>query len=374
MAATDTHAPLIEGFVWGITGLCILFVSLRLYIKSKYRGILWWDDYTLIASMVLVIVNASLVQKIVMLGYGNHVVDILEASPINFKEILIYLQVISGLVRLSTNVARVSFAATLLQLSNKKERRFVWFAITTLLAVTTPAIIFPFVSCRPYARIFDPSVPGTCINGRVSIDYFIFEGAYTAFIDFALVALPWRILSKLQLRRVEKLGASLAMSLGVLSGVVTLVKASYTTRITDMDWTYSSIDLTMWNIVEPASVIIAASVPNLRVFALKNSKNLKASLKFGSGTRLGSRGKSRKVDDIYLDNVQSTIKAISAGTDKRRGEGKAWITSREAVDDDSAKSILHEAMELPASGIVQTSTFTIEYPEETHTAPNRKSG
>ncbi|RWA08761.1 hypothetical protein EKO27_g6337 [Xylaria grammica] len=347
MAATDTHAPLIEGFVWGITGLCILFD---------------------------VIVNASLVQKIVMLGYGNHVVDILEANPVNFKEILIYLQVISGLVRLSTNVARVSFAATLLQLSNKKERRFVWFAITTLLAVTTPAIIFPFVSCRPYARIFDPSVPGTCINGRVSIDYFIFEGAYTAFIDFALVALPWRILSKLQLRRVEKLGASLAMSLGVLSGVVTLVKASYTTRITDMDWTYSSIDLTMWNIVEPASVIIAASVPNLRVFALKNSKNLKESLKFGSGTRLGSRGKSRKADDIYLDNVQSTIKAISAGTDKRRGEGKAWITSREAVDDDSAKSILHEAMELPASGIVQTSTFTIEYPEETHTAPNRKSG
>ncbi|KAF2970066.1 hypothetical protein GQX73_g3504 [Xylaria multiplex] len=197
--------------------------------------------------------------------------------------------------------------------------------------------------------------------------------AYTAFIDFALVALPWKILSKLQLRRVEKLGASLAMSLGLLSGVITLVKTSYTTRIVDRDWTYSSIDLTIWNVVEPGSVIIAASVPNLRVFFVNKSKNLKASLRLGSNTRLGSRRTAQKTDDIYLDNVQDTIKAISAGTDKRRGEGKAWITAREHSDGDSVKSILHDARDLPASGIVQTSTFAIEYPEETHLSPTRDS-
>lgn len=52
MTATDTKAPLLEGLVWTITGLSLLFFSLRLYIKWKYRGKLWYDDYTLAASMV----------------------------------------------------------------------------------------------------------------------------------------------------------------------------------------------------------------------------------------------------------------------------------------------------------------------------------
>ncbi|TGJ81964.1 hypothetical protein E0Z10_g6788 [Xylaria hypoxylon] len=294
MAATDTHAPLVQGFVWSITTLSVLFIGLRLYIKWKYRGKLWYDDYILVASVLLLLVNAGLVQRIVVLGYGEHASDILAASPRDYISIIMYLQVISGVVRLSTNLARVSFAATLYQLSNENQKRFIWFAITTLLAVMTPAIIFPFVSCRPYARIFDASIPGTSYEAIA---------VYTALVDFALVAMPWWILSKLQLRRVEKLGASLALSLGVLSGVVTLVKVSYITRIVDRDWTY----LTIWNMVEPASVIIAASVPNMRVFFLKKSKDLKASFRLGSSTHVGSRGKSRKTDNIYLDDVQGTI-------------------------------------------------------------------
>lgn len=110
------------------------------------------------------------------LGYGMHIEEILATMPQNIRKMVMYLQVVSGVVRLSTNFARVSFAITLLQLSNEREKRFVWFAITTLLAVGTPAIILPFVSCIPYEKIFDPSVPGTCIGEQTSLGYFIFEG------------------------------------------------------------------------------------------------------------------------------------------------------------------------------------------------------
>ncbi|KAI1191093.1 hypothetical protein F5B17DRAFT_426973 [Nemania serpens] len=360
MTATDTKAPLLEGLVWTITGLSLLFFSLRLYIKWKYRGKLWYDDYTLAASMLFLLVNASLVQRIIIWGYGQHVDKI---EPQKASWIVAYLQIVSGVVRLSTNLARVSFALTLLQLSNERQKLFVWFAIGSLLAVTTPSIILPFVSCRPYSKIFDPSIPGTCIDEAASVGYFNFEGAYTALIDFLLVALPWWILSKLQMRRVERLGASLGLSLGALSGIVTIIRAVYTNQITDPDWTYSSVDLAIWNVVEPASVIIAASLPNLRVFIIRNTGNF---------TWIGGRGKSQKTDDIDLDKVQSTMKAISAGGDRKRGETTAWITSRTKDDDDSAKSILNEARDLPSSGIVQTSTFIIEYPEDAHTTSTRE--
>ncbi|KAI1150787.1 hypothetical protein F4825DRAFT_425199 [Nemania diffusa] len=367
MAAVNTMAPLLQGLIWTITALSLLFLGTRLYIKWNYRGQLWYDDYALVVSMVFLLVNASLIQRIVVLGYGRHIAEIIAEVPDHIRSIVIYLQIISGVVRLSTNIARVSFAITLLRLSTKWEKVLVWFSITTLLAVTTPAIILPFVSCRPYAKIFDPSIPGTCIDESVSVGYFIFEGVYTALIDFALVALPWWILAKLQIRRIEKLGASLAMSLGLLCGVITLVKVVYLNQITESDWTYSSKDLAIWNMVEPASAIIAASLPNLRVFIVKNTANLKASLRGASSTRLRTRGNYQKTDDdIYSENVQKTLKAITAGSDRRRGEVTAWITVRGEEDDNSARSILSEGRALPASGIVQTSTFAIEYPEEAH--------
>ncbi|KAI3321484.1 hypothetical protein HD806DRAFT_153943 [Xylariaceae sp. AK1471] len=370
MAGNESKAPLLQGFIFTIVGLSLLFVIARLYIKWKYRGRLWHDDYPLIGSVLLLLVNVGIIRKVIELGYGRHIEDVMAMGPNNLRGIVFYFQIVSAVIRLSTNLARISFAITLLQLSNERERRFVWFAITTLLAVMTPAIILPFVSCRPYAKIFDPSIPGVCIAKNVNLGYFIFEGAYTALVDFSLVFLPWLILSKLQIRRVEKLGASLAMSLGILSGVVTIVKVIYTHQIDQFDFTWTSIDLSIWNVAEPGSVIVAACIPNLRVLIMKNKANLKASFRLGSSTQLGARGKGAEADDNSVDKVQKTMNAISAGSDSRRGKVTAWITSR--GDDSSERSILRETGALPSSGIVQTSTFAVEYPDEGHSTSSHQ--
>ena len=65
-------------------------------------------------------------------------------------------------------------------------------------------------------------------------------------------------------------------------------------------------------------------------------------------------------------NTRVLVKVISAGTDRRRGEGRAWITSRERGDGESEKSIYYNYAtgDLPRLAIVQTSTFAVEYPEE----------
>lgn len=95
--------------------------------------------------------------------------------PLNLRSIVMYLQVLSAVVRLATSLARISFATTLLQLVTPGEKRFVWLAIITLAAVAIPAVILPFVSCIPYEKIFDPSIPGTCTGQVVELGYFYFE-------------------------------------------------------------------------------------------------------------------------------------------------------------------------------------------------------
>ncbi len=40
--------------------------------------------------------------------------------------------------------------------------------------------------------------------------------AYSALIDITLAILPWTVIWNLQMRRAEKIGVSLAMSMGIL--------------------------------------------------------------------------------------------------------------------------------------------------------------
>ncbi|KAJ3562069.1 hypothetical protein NPX13_g8704 [Xylaria arbuscula] len=301
MASTESMAPMIQGVIWVITAFSLIMANVRFYIKWKYRGKLWFDDYILLSAA------------------HRHV----PAGPVGGRPSLDYARA-DQLCDHATPVG-----------DDQRE-----------------AIC---VVCDSLAG-----------GGGHTSRHSPFRLVYTLRENLRPFY-PWNLHwpgRGTRLRPVEKVGASLAMSLGILSGVVTIVKATYTNQIVDNDWTYSSADLFIWNVVEPASVIIAASLPNLRVFVIKNSRHLKASIRIGSSSALGMRGRSRRTDDVSLENVHNTIKAISAGTDRRRGEGRTWITSRERGDGESEKSIYYATGDLPRLAIVQTSTFAVEYPEE----------
>ena len=47
---------------------------------------------------------------------------------------------------------------------------------------------------------------------------------YSAFVDFCLAILPWKILWTLQMKRHEKIGAAVGMSLGLVAGAIGVAK------------------------------------------------------------------------------------------------------------------------------------------------------
>jgi len=140
--------------------------------------------------------------------------------------------------------------------------------------------------------------------------------------------------------------------------------------------TDSSASLTIWNMVEPSAVIIAATLPNLRVFIVKSTANLKASFRLGSNTHLGAWKKGQyasqkpESDTIRLAQIEEATKAIpaSGGTEPTPIVGAPWMRG----DDDSEKSILREARGLPPSGIVQTITFAVEHRDGENPASSRE--
>lgn len=50
--------------------------------------------------------------------------------------------------------------------------------------------------------------------------------AYSGFMDIVLALLPWQVIWGLQLNFKEKIGVGIAMSMGMLAGIVAFVKCS----------------------------------------------------------------------------------------------------------------------------------------------------
>lgn len=85
-------------------------------------------------------------------------------------------------------------------------------------------------------------------------------------MDFALVAISWSVVSKLQMRSTrEKVGLGVALSMGVVAGATSIVKAAILPTLAEGDITYTSASLHIWSIAEPSVTIMAASIPLLRV-------------------------------------------------------------------------------------------------------------
>jgi hypothetical protein len=77
-------------------------------------------------------------------------------------------------------------------------------------------VLFTWIHCFPFAKTFNPMLPGSCWDENAKIAYDIFAGVYSGIMDFTLAMMPWKIVWSIQMRRKEKLGVAIGMSMGIL--------------------------------------------------------------------------------------------------------------------------------------------------------------
>ncbi|KAL6706705.1 hypothetical protein ACN47E_005247 [Coniothyrium glycines] len=367
------NGPLIVGITWWLTFFCGGFLGLRLYAKLSRKQGLWWDDYILIASWIFLLIETIITQIGQQLGFGKRTIDI----PVqNLLRIAIGTQVASSISCFASTLSKISFGVTLLRLTSGPTRWFVWFCITTLFLIMLPSAFITYIRCTPLEKAWNPSVEGTCWPTRSLVGYGYFNAAWCAAADFALALIPWKLIWGLQLKFREKIGVSIAMSLGILAGVCAIVKGLYLNQLASQDFSYDGKDVSIWTVVETATAIIAASIPILRVFFKEAVSSYASSRGGGGGAAAQSHTRSAKT--IHLSRLNrsqtsshtATVQAI--GKDKNGG----WTTLEPADEDGSGDGasqrgilrdeekgldrrdrggvVVHEE-----AGILQTNTVTV---------------
>ncbi|KAI4178426.1 MAG: hypothetical protein L6R41_008397 [Letrouitia leprolyta] len=129
---------------------------------------------------------------------------------------------------------------------------------------------------------------------------------------------------KLQLKTKTKVGLCLLMGTTALAAICAIVKTSKLYQLADLaDFTYGTVDLVIWAIVEANVIIIAACIPTLKPFVFAVQKGVQGSDRRSIIERLrgfrsygysrNSRHASAGYNGSYQKQERSSTDRASAG-------------------------------------------------------------
>ncbi|KAH8889260.1 hypothetical protein GQ53DRAFT_690401 [Thozetella sp. PMI_491] len=169
--------------------------------------------------------------------------------------------------------SKTSFAFTLLRLVDGKIKALIWLIIISMnIAVCLEAMI-TWLQCDPVSRTWDPTVPGMCWQKDVINGYGIFISVYSGVMDIVLALLPWRLVWNLRMKKTEKFGVAVAMSMGLLAGMTAFIKASKVPTMGSNNFTYEGAGLVLWASAEIGTTIIGCCIPMLRALLYEAHKS-----------------------------------------------------------------------------------------------------
>jgi hypothetical protein len=155
------------------------------------------------------------------LGFGKHIWDF---NPDNMQLIAMPTSLAGTFIVTATVWSKTSFGITLIHISDGWIKKAAWFCIISMNIAMFLAALLPWVSCTPVQKVWDLTVDGTCWDPHIVMYYHIFSSSYSAAMDFVLAFLPWKFIWNLQMKRNEKLGVGVALSMGIFAGITAIIK------------------------------------------------------------------------------------------------------------------------------------------------------
>ncbi|KAK4450271.1 hypothetical protein QBC34DRAFT_297507 [Podospora aff. communis PSN243] len=319
--------------IWVMASISTIFLWLRVYCRISYAGKLWWDDVLLITGWALLIISVGLQTRIFLLGYLVTAFGGPEIGPMNLAS--------DTFMKLALAFSKTSFALTVLRIATGWTRYVIYFvAFVMNAAMLIHAVLVWRGNCgTPTPWTFEP-----CWSPDSGIYMNMIGSIISAFTDFVLALLPIQVIMGLQMKKIEKIGVAVAMSLGFLAGAVSIIKAVEAFGLAKTVGTAFSYRLARLSILihaEPNAAIVASSIPVLRILLRDIVRQ------YGSYGTPGAGGKSSPY-------IKSSHHSTFHG---HKGTSSAVVTAMRP-DDGSETSILSDQK---GQGIHQTRQVAVEY-------------
>ncbi|KZL83978.1 hypothetical protein CI238_06931, partial [Colletotrichum incanum] len=329
----DTVHTFVNPFVQLNVGLWCLFtgatvfLALRLWCKITRRHGLWYDDYILVVSWSILLANNTLIIYEFATGY------VLEDSTKQWDDRMHILINISSCGTLIGQAwTKTAFGVTLIRMSNQWQRWVLYFCIVTMNVYMIAKVIIQWgkvCGSKTYEGDYRLQF---CLEKQFRNDFKEGGNVYNIIMDFVFACFPWLITRSLEMRRAEKVGLCITMSLGMIVAIVSAIRVSWKDEGNDRDpwYIYRNGMSQIWYSSEITGTIIVQCIPILRpilreIHTSLTSKRLESTAD-GRSTTFGSK--------------LSSGKRISTGVIHNDKQGNERIALRE-IPEESGDDMPH---------------------------------
>ncbi|CRK11726.1 hypothetical protein BN1723_009478 [Verticillium longisporum] len=221
--ATDPKdlAVLVNASIWSLFALATIALALRLYSRIRIVRLgVQQDDWVLIAGWAIILVASGVMSGLMAIFLHSG----------SLKKITL-ARIHHNLQSIALGLTKTSFGLTLLRLMpGGWEAKLIYVVLITMnfqFAVHIIAVWQMICGAPDEGHIGGDK----CWTLTQSVTFAFFSAVYSALCDFILALLPWRMTFNLQMKRSERLGIDLALSMGVIAGITGVMKAYYGSKL-----------------------------------------------------------------------------------------------------------------------------------------------
>ncbi|KAI1391438.1 uncharacterized protein F4822DRAFT_185906 [Hypoxylon trugodes] len=365
--AAQDKGPSIIAASCAVTAISTLFVIARLYVRVGIIRNFQLDDYFVTASQIFGWLTVAFAVASVESGNGQHTAIL---KPDQLSGAVLWTMVGFAPGVMSFSIPKLAAITLLTRLLNPSDmhKKCLWVMGVMCVLILSGCIAILFGQCTPSRAQWDFSITEkTCINPYILVNYSIFAGAFSGFVDLYLAVWPATVLFSLQMNLKKKMALIFALGLGSVACIVAIYKCTRIPGLASPDFTYDTADLTIWTCVEGSTIIIATCIPTLRPLA---------DLLFGRAALGGSSGDRHGYKHYGTERSNNTRDDLEmGGSKKRKIKGPYDLDTRmdletriDPVNEGSQEDILPRDGANPTSkrgdGIVRTQSVTIQYGKE----------
>ncbi|KUI52528.1 hypothetical protein VP1G_10455 [Cytospora mali] len=256
-------AAAIFGVTLTFTIISINVVGLRTWARRQHYG---HDDFLMYTALVVNLVHNTIIMRGTFVGIGS------PDSRLNTDLYLFLWQVFyaTDLVFIKTSIL------TALKRVDK-ERRFIyiiWGLIVLVSLLSIAAVITLLAKCQPVEANWTGD--GTCLNSNVFAALAKIAYVFDVLSDLAMAILSTLLLWAPEMRLRSKVLTALALGLGVLASIASILRTVYTDAYSsDRNYLYNTGKIVLWTVVECGIGIIAGSLPILGLFSVNRQTEMK---------------------------------------------------------------------------------------------------
>ncbi|KAL9011856.1 MAG: hypothetical protein Q9173_003345 [Seirophora scorigena] len=245
--------------------LVLIVLALRIFSRVYLVHAFWWDDATIILAVLGTTIGAALDFVEVHYGFGKHARFLTPHELRQFRKYTYgeWIQTFATLMW-----TKVSICLFLIRIPQSRAlKRPLQWAVAFLLFSNAVLTVMLIMQCQPLHAAWDDRVrDGRCLSLDAKMGIVLAQAIISVVSDFAFAALPVFFLWRTQIDLKTKIGLWLLMGLGVITGVLCLVRTVINNQSFPDDESYGGIVNWVWRLFEVSIGIIAACVPTLRPF------------------------------------------------------------------------------------------------------------